>query len=144
MAADQQDLVGAWRDAQGRELPDGTNGAGGILVLAAGSGSTSCSEENVTVFIELAWPPGRRLDWAAGYEPDDTQRYVRQTEGSLMTTDGQSDLDTTLPAKAWPTGLNKDGNSLYAITSKPSAIWVRRADQRVERWARLAPGQGCA
>lgn len=114
------------------------------MVLKAGSGSTNCTEDNVTVFMELAWPPGRRLDWTAGYEPDDTQRYVRQTDGSLMETDGQSDLETTLPAKARPTGLNKDGNSLYAITPKPSAIWFLRADQRIERWARLGPGQGCA
>ena len=61
-----------------------------------------------------------------------------------METDGQSDLDATLPAEARSTGLNKDGNTLYAITSKPLAIWIERADQRYERWARLSPGVGCA
>lgn len=34
-----------------------------------------------------------------------------------METDGQSDLDTTLPASARPTGLNRDGNYLYAVIS---------------------------
>lgn len=144
VAPDQQDLVGLWRDADGQELPDGTNASGGVLVLSAGSGSTTCGEDHVTVFVELAWPAGRRLDWNSGYDADDTQRYVRQTEGSAIETDGQSDLDTTLPAKARSTGLNKDGNTLYAITAKPSAIWVKRADQHVERWARLASGAGCA
>jgi hypothetical protein len=141
---DQLDLVGPWRDAQGRELPDGTNASGGVLVLASGSGSSSCTEDNVTVFLELSWPPGRRLDWTTERDEDDTQRYMRQTEGSLIATEGQSDLDTTLPATARSTGFTKDGNTLYAVASKPSAIWVQRADQRVERWARIKPGGGCA
>ena len=144
VAPDQRDLVGPWRDAQGVEVPDGTNASGGVLVLEAGSGSTSCTKDNVTVFMHLAWPPGRRLDWNSDYDADDTQRFVRDTEGSLMKTDGQSDLDTTLPADARSTGLNKDGNTLYAIASKPAAIWIQRADQRVERWARLGASEGCA
>ena len=141
---DQLDLVGPWRDAQGRELPDGTTASGGVLVLAAGSGSTTCTVDHVTVFLELSWPPGRRLDWTAGYDEDDTQRYLRETEGSLIATDGRSDLDTALPADARSTGFTKDGNTLYADASQPSAIWVQRPNQRVERWARLKIGGGCA
>ena len=144
VAPDQRDLVGPWLDVDGRELPDGTNASGGVLVLAAGSGSTSCTEDHVTVFLELAWPPGRRLDWTAGYDEDDTQRYMRETEGSLIATEGQSDLAAALPAAARFTGFHKDGNTLYAVASKPSAVWVQRSNQRVERWARIKSGAGCA
>lgn len=145
VASDQRDLVGSWYDADGEKVPDGTNESGGILVLSAGAGSTTCSVQDVTVFMELAWPPGRQLDWKAGYEPEDTNRYIRQTLGSGMATDGQSDLALAdLPAAALSTGLNKEGNVLYAIESKPAAIWVQRPDGRVERWARLKNGQGCA
>jgi hypothetical protein len=144
VASDQRDLVGTWYDAKGEKVPDGTNEFGGILVLAAGAGSTTCSMQDVTVFMELAWPPGRRLDWTAGYEAEDTNRYIRQTLGSGMATDGQSDLAADLPDAARSTGLNKEGNFLYAIESKPAAIWVQRPDRRVERWARLKCGQGCA
>jgi hypothetical protein len=136
--------VGSWYDADGQTVPDGTNVSGGILVLAAGAGSTTCSRADVTVFMELAWPPGRRLDWNAGYQPEDTNRYIRQTAGSGMKTDGQSDLDADLPATARATGLNKDGNVLHAVESEPAAIWVQRPDGRVERWARLRHGEGCA
>jgi hypothetical protein len=144
VAADQRDLVGSWYDVDGHQVPDGTNDSGGVLVLAAGAGSTTCSTENVTVFMELAWPPGRRLDWIAGYEPGDTNRYIRQTAGSAIETEGQSDLDAELPAAARSTGLNKDGNLLYTIEAKPSAIWVQRPDGSLERWARIKYGQGCA
>jgi hypothetical protein len=68
---------------------------------------------------------------------------VRQTEGSLMATGTQSDLDTTLPANAHSTGSNQDGNTLHVIISRPSAIWIKRADQHVERWARLGRSEGC-
>jgi len=89
--------------------------------------------DNVTVFMELAWPPGRRLDWTAGYEPEDTNRYIRQTAGPAIKTEGESDLDAELPAAARSTGLHKDGNLLYAVESKPSAIWVQRPDGQLER-----------
>lgn len=141
---DQQDLVGTWHDARGNPLPDGRNASNGILVIQAGPGSTSCSTKNVTVFMELSWPPGRRLDWNQGYDPADTNRFVRDTEGSLMATDGASDLDTSLPASAENTGINKDGNSIYADVTEPDAIWVRRGSGKVERWARLGAGEGCA
>lgn len=141
---DQRDLIGTWLDAQGRPLPDGTNASSGILVIQAGSGSTSCTTENVTVFMELAWPAGRRLDWNKSYGPGDTHRYIRETRGSLMGTDGQSDLDTELPASAKDSGMYKNGNAIFAMTSRPEAIWIRRGDGHVERWARLGLGQGCA
>lgn len=143
---DQRDLVGTWFDAQGQALPDGTNASNGILVLQAGTGSTTCSDEgeNMTVFIEMAWPPGRRLDWSRGYGEGDAQRYVRDTEGSLLAADGVSDLDTTLPREAADTGITKDGNALYAISSDPSSIWIRRPDGRIEQWASLRDGEGCA
>lgn len=133
-----------WFDAQGRPLPDGTTASNGILVIQAGSGSTSCSTDNVTVFVELAWPAGRRLDWNKSYGPGDTHRYIRETRGSLMATDGQSDLDAELPALAKDSGMQKDGNAIFTIASKPEAIWVRRSDGQVERWARLGSGEGCA
>jgi hypothetical protein len=141
---DQRDLIGTWFDAQGRPLPDGRNASNGILVIQAGSGSTSCSTDDVTVFMELAWPAGRRLDWNKSYVPGDTHRYVRETTGSLMATDGQSDLYTVLPAAAKDSGIQKDGNAIFTITSKPQAIWIRRGDGNVERWARLGFGEGCA
>ncbi|SDS55925.1 hypothetical protein SAMN04488543_1958 [Friedmanniella luteola] len=141
---DQRDLVGLWHDAAGRELPDGTNASGGVLVLAAGSGSSTCTGDHVTVFLELAWPPGRRLDWNAGYDEDDTRRYMRETEGSLIETVGRSDLDAALPRGARSTGFSKDGNTLYVIASKPSAVWVERPDRRVERWSQIKSGGGCA
>ena len=141
---DQRDLLGTWFDAQGRPLPDGTNVSNGILVIQAGSGSTSCSTDSVTVFIELAWPAGRRLDRNTSSEPGDSHRYIRETRGSLMATDGQSDLDTELPASAKDSGIQKDGNAIFAIISRPEAIWIRRGDGHVERWARLGVGEGCA
>ena len=144
VSADEQDLRGTWQDADGRALPDGMSASDGVLTLAASSGSTTCSAANGTVFLLLAWPPGRRLDWARSDDVGDTYSYVRQTQGSGMKTDGPSDLDATLPAAARSTGLNKDGNLLYAITSTPAAIWIQRPDRRVERWARLGPGEGCA
>jgi hypothetical protein len=141
---DQRDLIGTWFDAQGRPLPDGTNASNGILVIQTGSGSTSCTTDNVTVFMELAWPAGRQLDWTKSYGPGDTHRYIRETRGSLMTTDGVSDLDTELPAAARDSGIHKDGNTIFAIASRPEAIWIRRNEGHVERWARLGFGAGCA
>ena len=138
VARDQRDLTGTWFDAQGRPLPDGTNASNGILVIQAGSGSTSCSTDDVTVFIELAWPAGRRLDWNKSYGPGDTHRYIRQTKGSLMATDRQSDLDTELPASAKDSGIQKDGNAIFTITSKPEAIWIRRGDGQVSAGHDLA------
>lgn len=144
VSRDQRDLIGTWFDAQGRPLPDGTNDSNGILVIQAGSGSTSCSTDNVTVFIELAWPAGRRLDRNKSSGPGDTHRYIRESRGSLMAADGQSDLNTELPASATDSGIQKDGNAIFVITSKPEAIWVRRGDGQVERWPRLSFGEGCA
>jgi len=129
---------------KGSELPDETNASGEVLVLAAGSGSTSCTEDGGTVFLELAWPPGRRLDWTAGYDEDDTQRYMRETEGSLIATEGQSDLAAILPAADRFTGFTRTATPCTPSLHKPSAVWVQRSDQRVERWARTRPGDGCA
>lgn len=143
-APDQQDLVGRWRDAHGVEVPDGSDTASeGMLVLRAGPGSTNCSTANVTVFLEVAWPPGRGVDWKARSDAAATQKFVRETKGSLLGTTSQSDLDATLPASARSTGLNKDGNTLYTVTSEASAIWIKRADQRIERWGKLQSGAGC-
>jgi len=145
VAPNQQDLVGPWRDAQGVEVPDGTNASeAGVLVLSASSVSTTCSTTNVTVLIEVAWPPGRRVDRKARSDAAATHRFLRETKGALPETDSQSDLEATLPPNARSTGLNKDGNTLYAIPSNATAIWIQRADQRVERWGRLRSGVGCA
>ena len=61
-----------------------------------------------------------------------------------MATGGQFDLDAALPGAGSATGLNKDGHTLYVTPSKPSAIWIQRPNQCVERWARLGPDEGCA
>jgi len=145
VAPDQQDLVGPWRDAQGVELPDGTKTSdAGMLVLSARSASTTCSAANATVVIEVAWPPGRGVDWKARSDAAATHRFVRETKGSQLEVDSQSDLDATLPANARSTGLNKDGNTLYAIPSDATTVWIQRADRRVERWGRLRSGAGCS
>jgi hypothetical protein len=47
------DLVGRRRDTTGQELPDGTNAMGGVLVVSTGAGSTTCTEDHVTVFMHL-------------------------------------------------------------------------------------------
>ena len=52
-----------------------------------------------------------------------------------MTTDGVSDLDTEVPAAARDSGIHKDGNTIFAIASRPEAIWIRRNEGHVERWA---------
>jgi hypothetical protein len=145
VAPDQQDLVGRWRDAQGVEVPDGRDASdAGVLVLSAISVSTTCSTASVTVLVEVAWPPGRRVDREARSDAAATHRFLRDTKGALLETDSQSDLKAALPPNARSTGLNKDGNTLYAIPSNAKNIWIQRADQRFERWGRLKSGVGCA
>jgi hypothetical protein len=142
LPADQTDLVGRWRGADGRVLPDGTDQPKEVLVIRSEVGSTSCTSENVTVMLDMSWPPGSRLD---GRRPDgggESQRYVRDAR-SVMRTEGQSDFDTALPSQASLTGIHRAGNRLYAITSDPSAIWIQRSSGRVERWARLPDREGC-
>lgn len=136
---DQVDLVGRWQDQDGADVPDGRHD---VLTLAAGVGSTSCSDRDVTVFLELAWPAGRRLDRNQATTSGDHQTYVRDPHGSYWTQE-QPDLDTRLPAAARATGLHRAGNELYTVPSDPSRIWISRPDGRIERWPRQRPGTGC-
>ena len=136
-------LVGRWKDAGGRELPDGTHASNGVLVLQTNAGSTTCTTENATVFMRLAWPVGREIGKDEPWTDAGAPEFLRDTTGSAIKTDGRSDLDTELPRSARPTGFHKDGNRL-SVDSKRVAIYVTRPDGRTERWARVMAGQGCA
>lgn len=139
-----QDLVGRWVDASGRELLDASAASNGILVLQATIGSTTCTTGNVTVFIQLAWPVGREVDWNSGNWTDqDAPSFIRDTSGGGIRTFGPSDLDVQLPKTARPTGFQRQGNQL-SVGPKPDAIYVTRPDGHTERWARMRPGEGCA
>ena len=144
LPGDQEGLVGQWQDRSGRLLPDGTNDSGGILVVHSNAGSSTCSAENATVFMALAWPPGRQLDSKKPEEPGEYNRYMRDTTGSQLESDGVSDLRTELPKRAVSTGIHREGNTIHAIPSKGSAIWIQRADGHIERWPRLKTETGCA
>lgn len=137
---DQVDLVGRWQDSNGADVADGTSG---VLTLSAFSASTSCSEADPTVFLDLAWPVGSRVDQDQPSSSRDHHSYVRDPHGSSWTKD-QPDLDTKLPAAARASGLRRAGNELYAKPSDPSAIWVQRPDGHVERWPQQKQDAGCA
>lgn len=137
-------LVGRWVDASGRELPDGTDASGEVLVLQANVGSTICTTDNVTVFIRLAWPVGRELNWGSEDWTDaDAPQFVRDTTGSSIKTFGPSNLDAELPRTAQETGFQHQGNRL-SVDSGSVALYVTRPDNRIERWAQVRPGEGCA
>lgn len=138
--ADQLDLVGRWQDSIGVDVADGTNG---ILTLSAFSASTSCSEEDSTVFVDLAWPVGNRVNQDSPSSSRDHYAYVRDPHGTYWTND-QPDLDTDLPAAARASGLRRAGNELYAKPSDSSAIWLQRPDGHIERWPQQKQGTGCA
>jgi hypothetical protein len=135
-----RDLIGRWSDASGRELEDGSNG---ILVIRSQAGSTTCGEDHVTVFLELAWPVGRKIDVNQGITEEMVPRFVRDTTGALLRFDGGSDLDTDLPGSARPTGFFLNGNTIHA-SPDGRAVYVTRTTQRVERWPRLKPDPVCA
>ena len=135
-----QDLIGRWTDASGRELEDASNG---IFVIRTQAGSTTCGEDHVTVFLELAWPVGRRLDTSKDYTEETAPRFVRDTTGALLKFDGTSDLDTDLPGSARPTGFFLNGNTIHA-SADGRAVFVTRPTQKVERWPRLKPDPVCA
>jgi hypothetical protein len=61
-----RELIGRWTDSSGRQLEDGTSASNGILVVHSSPGSTTCADDHVTVFLELAWPVGRPLDTNKG------------------------------------------------------------------------------
>jgi hypothetical protein len=144
VARADRDLVGRWLDAEDHELPDGTDESG-ILVIRSTGGSANCDGSNVTVFLELAWPAGRRLDVSKGdVEESDAPRYLRDSVGSAIETIGSSDLDASLPGSATRTGFHRDGNTISVVADDPSSVYVTRADGRIERWARLRDGAGCA
>lgn len=68
------------------------------------------------------------------------QRYARQTEESVIATDGRSGLDSTLSVTAArSTGPNKKGK-LCTSFPRGSAIWINGRDGHIERWARLLVG----
>ena len=139
-----RDLVGRWTDAAGRELPDGTAASNGILVLQASVGSTTCSRDDVTIFLQLSWPVGRQVDWSSGnWTDDDAPVFIRDTSGGGIRTFKPSDLDTELPATARPTGFRREGNQL-SVGPEPDAVYVTRPDGHTERWSRMRPGEGCA
>lgn len=138
------DLFGRWVDPSGRELPNASAESNGILVLQATVGSTTCTTRNVTVFIQLAWPVGREVDYNSGnWNDDEAPSFIRDTSGGGIRTFGPSDLDVPLPRTARPTGFQRQGNEL-SVGPKPDAIYVTRPDGHTERWARVRPGEGCA
>jgi hypothetical protein len=145
LAEADQNLFGRWTDATGRELPDGmtaSGGIGGTLVVVTTAGSTTCSENNTTIFLQLAWPVGTELDLTGGWKDAAAPTFVRDTTGSRMKTDGPSDLDVEPPKSARPTGFQREGNTI-SVDPKRMAVYVTRADGRAERRARLGPGEGC-
>ena len=142
VSAADKDLIGRWTDSSGRELEDGTSAMNGILVVHSQAGSTTCSEDHVTVFLELAWPVGRRLDTTQGITEDMALRFVRDTSGSLLKTHGASEFDTKLPKSAAPTGFFLNGNTIHT-GADGRAIFVTRSTQKVERWPRLKPDVLC-
>jgi hypothetical protein len=144
VARADRDLVGRWLDADGHELPDGTDESG-VLVIRSTGGSTSCDRSNVTVFLELSWPAGRRSDLSKGdVDESDAPRYLRDSAGSTIETIGSSDLDSSLPRSATSTGFHRAGNTISVVADDPSSVFITRADGRIERWARLRDGAGCA
>lgn len=136
---DQLDLVGRWQDSVGVEVADGSDG---VLTLSTFSASTSCSDADPTVFLDLAWPIGSRVRLEA-IASGDRYSYVRDPHGSYWTQD-EPDLETDLPATAQDSGFRRANNELYAKPSDPSAVWVRRPDGHVERWPQQKQGTGCA
>lgn len=141
---DDETLVGRWTGNDGRLLPDGTTDSAGILVVSTSTGSSTCTDANGTVFAQLAWPVGRELNLNdPEIDDSDAPRFIRDTTGSLLKTDGPSDLDAALPSKAHATGFPLHGNTM-AFDDKPIALYVIRPNGRTERWARLVDETGCA
>jgi hypothetical protein len=141
VAPEEQDLLGRWNDATGRELPDGTSASKRVLVVSTSAGSTTCTEDG-TVFLQLAWPPGSEVDLFAGtWDDQNAPQFIRDTTGSAMETVGTSDLGATLPASAKSTGFQRGGNTI-SVDVKAKKVYVTRPDGRTEHWARLRGG-GC-
>ena len=133
------DLVGSWTDTRtGRLLPDGSPRANGLLVVNTVQASNDCSGDD-TVFLMLAWPVGTPVD---GDDETRVHTYLRDTRGSLLPTDGTSDLDASLPAEARSTGFEREGNVIHVV-DHGERIYLVRPDGGAERWARLIPGTRC-
>lgn len=134
-----RNLIGTWVDARtGRELPAGPAHSDTTLVVATTIGSTTCTEDNATVFLSIAWPVGTESS-----TEEQELRFVRDTRGSLLETNGPSDLNVSLPKSARPTGFQREGNTI-SVDPKGRAAYVTRPDGQTERWARLKTGSGCA
>jgi hypothetical protein len=110
--------------------------------VASEAGSTTCGADHVTVFLQLSWPVGTKLDLNQAYQDAAAPRFVRDTTGSKLRTYGSSDLDVEVPASARPTGFSRQGN-MISVEPDAMAAYVTRANHRTERWARLRAGEGC-
>ncbi|GAA1853902.1 hypothetical protein ACFFOM_02945 [Microlunatus capsulatus] len=141
-SAGDEDLVGPWTDARtGRELPDGTGAPDRPLVVRTVLLPNDC-EKNDTVVLTLVWPVGTTRSERDLPDEALARTYLRDTRGSLLRTDGASDLDDRLPAEARPTGFERRGNAIHVV-DQDRRVYVTRADGTVESWARQLPGVAC-
>lgn len=137
-------LIGQWTDSRGRALPDGSSDrSGGLLVVRSLAGSTTCDNDHVTVFLEVAWPVGQELDTNLGITDETVPRFVRDTSGSSLKFTGESNFETQLPADAVAADFHLNGNSLYTVSADTRAVYVRRPNGAVEHWPRLLPDLVC-
>lgn len=75
-------------------------------------------------------------------DPDAAVRhFVRETGGSLLETNGDSDHAVILPDTARPTGFRRGGNTI-SVDPVPIMVYVTRGDGQVERWPQVT--LGCA
>jgi hypothetical protein len=127
---------GAWFDASGRPLPNGSPDDTGN-VLNVYRGASHCQWETVT-FMNIGWPVGT-LSNAQG----DWRQYVRDPNG--LFDDGALHVgylsDTSLPSDAEDTGYHRGPWHLWVSpTQADDAVFVVNAEtSAVERWGRATP-----
>lgn len=138
------DLIGGWRDAEGRPLPDKTDRTTNFdLVVHTTAGSSHCQWDRL-IFLTIAWPVGTtRSGGSRDTTASDRRTYVRDPKGVLADyyrSEGFAAVDAP-PSGALATEFQREGNT-FAI-DRDGAAYVRRKDGSTEPWPWLRP-VGCA
>lgn len=134
-------LAGAWRDAEGRVLPDGGDDGSGELVVKSYSGASHCDKDTV-IFLEFTWPVGTEVGSKADVADRTVRTFARDPDSALQspTSAAFAVVDAT-PVTSIDTGMSRWGNSL--VVDPGGDAYVTRLDGSIERWPLVTRVQGC-
>ena len=124
-------VEGAWTDADGTELPDGT-GSGAPLQINVLEGPAHCGWTSAT-FMHLAWPLG-----TVSERGDDWRQYIRDPHGLFTRSfDVPFGSDGRFPDDAEPTGMRRGEFQLWiAPGDADESVYVVQGDPTAGAWER--------